>query len=177
MNENNDLYDKLMSYKAAIRVLESDIQLRKIICYILIIVLIILLISILIPTIKKRVFGIRRRAYRLFSRVHKGYKIKNQQLKTKVSRLENRDRIVISIIIGVAFSLLLGVICGEKEYYSYFENKRISKETYNSINDEIVTYSKFNPSYILIICGFPFFSGIAYLALKQREVGDTNNTQ
>ena len=53
MNENNDLYDKLMSYKAAIRVLESDIQLQKIICYILITVLIILLISILIPTIKK----------------------------------------------------------------------------------------------------------------------------
>lgn len=54
MNENNDLYDKLMSYKAAIRVLESDIQLQKIICYILITVLIILLISILIPTIKKK---------------------------------------------------------------------------------------------------------------------------
>ena len=32
---------------------------------------------------KKRVFGIRRRAYRLFSRVHKGFKIKNQQLKQK----------------------------------------------------------------------------------------------
>lgn len=175
MNENDDLHDKLITYKADIRALESDIQLQKIICYILITVLIILLISILTPIIKKRVLGIRRRAYRLFSRVYKGSKIKNQQLKTKVLRLENRDRIVISIIIGVVFSLLLGVICGEKEYYSYYENKRISKETYNSINDDTATYSKFDPSYILIICGFPFFSGIAYLALKQRGVGTTNN--
>ncbi|WMC07174.1 hypothetical protein [Elizabethkingia anophelis] len=100
---------------------------------------------------------------------------KTHQLKSLLLRLTNTERKVLSMIIGVAFSLFLGVICGEKEYYSYYENKRIPEETYNIINDETMTYSKFNPNYILIICGFPFFSGIAYLALKQRGVGTTNN--
>ncbi|MDV3739007.1 hypothetical protein CMU11_18095 [Elizabethkingia anophelis] len=175
MKENDGLHDKLMKYKADIDVLESNIQLQEILCYILVSVLIILFICALMPIIKKRVFDIRRGICMLVLRAYTDFRIKNQRLKSLLLRLRNTERKVLSMIIGVAFSLFLGVICGEKEYYTYYENKRIPEETYNIINDETMTYSKFNPNYILIICGFPFFSGIAYLALKQRGVGTTNN--
>ncbi|ODM55188.1 hypothetical protein [Elizabethkingia meningoseptica] len=173
MKENDGLHDKLMKYKADIAVLESNIQLHEILCYILVSVLIILFIYMLMPIIKKRVFDIRRGICMLVLRAYTGFRIKNQRLKSKILRLENRDKIVISIVIGVTLSLLLGVICGEKEYYSYYENKRISKERDMSI-DATATYSKFNLSYILVICGLPFFSGITYLAIKQRKTEGKN---
>lgn len=82
---------------------------------------------------------------------------------SKLKYLENlndKEIIILSVIIGTIIGLILSIVFGETQYYSP-KGHKVSKK----YSDSIVEVFKFN--YFLFLCGFIICSGASYLSLSK----------